>query len=131
MQAPARRLGADGITGNIRWRHGNSPVILEISGLLIILTHYDDKFSLAKPAPKAPLFPSRKMRPSHRGNPRGTERASGTSLRVAVDAGGCNGFQYRFKLDGTRHDDDIVIEQGDVSVIVDETSMSLLSRRAA
>lgn len=51
----------------------------------------------------------------------------GTSLRVAVDAGGCNGFQYRFNLDGTRHADDIVIEQGGISVIVDETSLSLLS----
>jgi len=27
-------------------------------------------------------------------------------LRVVVDSGGCSGFQYKFELDNTLHDDD-------------------------
>src|SRR5208283_3201910 len=34
-----------------------------------------------------------------------------TALRVAVLAGGCNGFQYRFELDDATQADDVVIEQ--------------------
>lgn len=80
------------------------------------------------PAPESPAFSVSEEAARRIGEILAEQRApSGTSLRVAVDAGGCNGFQYRFKLDGARHDDDIVIEQGGVSVIVDETSMGLLS----
>jgi iron-sulfur cluster insertion protein len=45
-------------------------------------------------------------------------------LRVAVNGGGCSGFQYGFSFDDTRHDDDSVIERDGVRVLVD--SMSLL-----
>ncbi|UYH51543.1 iron-sulfur cluster assembly accessory protein [Candidatus Kirkpatrickella diaphorinae] len=80
------------------------------------------------PAPESPAFSVSEDAARRIGEILTEQSApSGTSLRVAVDAGGCNGFQYRFKLDDTRHEDDIVIEQGGVSVIVDETSMSLLA----
>nr|WP_239641528.1 iron-sulfur cluster assembly accessory protein [Acidomonas methanolica] len=50
----------------------------------------------------------------------------GIALRVAVESGGCNGFQYSFRLDARRAPDDVVIEAGDATVIVDPVSMDLL-----
>ena len=41
------------------------------------------------------------------------------ALRVAVLAGGCSGFQYRFELDEAPQDDDLVIERGGAKVLVD------------
>jgi iron-sulfur cluster assembly accessory protein len=49
------------------------------------------------------------------------------ALRVAVLAGGCSGFQYRFELDGTVQPDDVVIERGPARVLVDPTSLDLLA----
>jgi iron-sulfur cluster assembly accessory protein len=51
---------------------------------------------------------------------------AGSALRVAVSAGGCNGFQYRFDLDQPR-DDDTVIEQGGARVVIDPASLDLLA----
>ena len=48
------------------------------------------------------------------------------ALRVAVLAGGCSGFQYKFELDETRQPDDLVIEHGAARVFVDPASMDLL-----
>lgn len=51
----------------------------------------------------------------------------GTSaLRVAVLAGGCSGFQYKFELDEATQPDDLVIERAGVRVLVDPASMDLL-----
>jgi len=49
------------------------------------------------------------------------------SLRVAVLAGGCSGFQYKFDLDGVTAPDDLVIEYGGARVVVDPTSLDLLA----
>jgi iron-sulfur cluster insertion protein len=49
------------------------------------------------------------------------------SLRVAVLAGGCSGFQYRFELDDTPQADDLVIERGPAKVLVDPASLDLLA----
>jgi iron-sulfur cluster assembly accessory protein len=49
------------------------------------------------------------------------------ALRVAVLAGGCSGFQYRFELDETPLDDDLVIERGNAKVLVDPASLDLLA----
>jgi iron-sulfur cluster assembly accessory protein len=38
------------------------------------------------------------------------------ALRVAVLAGGCSGFQYRFELDPTAQVDDLVIERAGAKV---------------
>lgn len=54
------------------------------------------------------------------------EEPYGLALRVAVLAGGCNGFQYQFKLDTDRAGDDIVIEQDGATVLVDPVSLDLL-----
>jgi iron-sulfur cluster assembly accessory protein len=49
-----------------------------------------------------------------------------SALRVAVLAGGCSGFQYKFDLDETVQDDDYVVERGQARVVVDPTSLDLL-----
>jgi iron-sulfur cluster insertion protein len=47
---------------------------------------------------------------------------SARALRVAVNGGGCSGFQYEFKLDTARNDDDLVIEKDGATVLVDSVS---------
>jgi iron-sulfur cluster insertion protein len=49
------------------------------------------------------------------------------ALRVAVLAGGCSGFQYRFELDKQTQPDDLIIERGPARVVVDAVSLDLLS----
>jgi iron-sulfur cluster insertion protein len=48
-------------------------------------------------------------------------------LRVKVSGGGCSGFQYAFSLDDQKNDDDMVFEQNNTLVVVDETSLELVS----
>jgi iron-sulfur cluster insertion protein len=57
----------------------------------------------------------------------GGAQAATDALRVAVLAGGCSGFQYKFELDGTVQPDDVVIEHGTARVLVDPVSMDLLA----
>lgn len=47
-------------------------------------------------------------------------------LRVAVDGGGCSGFQYRFELVGAAEADDIRIEAGGQAAVVDTVSLPFL-----
>ena len=49
------------------------------------------------------------------------------ALRVAVLAGGCSGFQYKFELDETAQPDDLVVEAHGARVLVDAASMDLLA----
>ena len=46
-----------------------------------------------------------------------------TALRVAVEGGGCSGFQYDFKLDSQRAQDDLVIERDGATVLIDSVSL--------
>ena len=48
-------------------------------------------------------------------------------LRVAVLAGGCNGFQYKFDLTDALEDEDAVIEAGPARVLVDPASLEMLA----
>lgn len=48
------------------------------------------------------------------------------ALRVAVEGGGCSGFQYEIKLDEPASDD-IVLESGGQKVVVDAISLPFLS----
>ncbi len=48
-------------------------------------------------------------------------------LRVAVDAGGCSGFQYRFDLVDAAEPDDLRIEADGATALVDEMSLALLA----
>ncbi len=47
------------------------------------------------------------------------------ALRVAVEGGGCSGFQYDIKLDEVR-EDDLVLEKDGVKVVVDPVSLPFL-----
>lgn len=44
-------------------------------------------------------------------------------LRVAVEGGGCSGFQYVFELEDAPGEDDIIIERDGVKVFVDSVSV--------
>jgi iron-sulfur cluster assembly accessory protein len=56
-----------------------------------------------------------------------TKATDDTALRIAVLAGGCSGFQYRFELDSKTQPDDLVIAQGPAKVVVDSVSLDLLA----
>jgi iron-sulfur cluster assembly accessory protein len=47
-------------------------------------------------------------------------------LRVAVDGGGCSGFQYRFDLVDMAEADDLTIERDGAAAVVDVISLALL-----
>ena len=47
-------------------------------------------------------------------------------LRVAVDGGGCSGFQYRFELVEAAEPDDIRIEAAGQAAVVDAVSLPFL-----
>jgi iron-sulfur cluster insertion protein len=49
------------------------------------------------------------------------------ALRVAVLAGGCSGFQYKFELDEAVQPDDFVVEAPGARVLVDPVSLDLLA----
>ena len=47
------------------------------------------------------------------------------ALRVAVDGGGCSGFQYLIEL-GLPKDDDLVLEKAGEKVLIDSISLPFL-----
>jgi len=49
-----------------------------------------------------------------------------TSLRVAVEGGGCSGFSYKFDLVEGRNDDDIALEKDGATVLIDDMSVVYL-----
>ncbi|HWW64759.1 MAG TPA: iron-sulfur cluster insertion protein ErpA [Sphingomonadaceae bacterium] len=51
-------------------------------------------------------------------------------LRLAVDGGGCAGFQYRFDLAEAIEEDDAVAERDGVRLIVDPMSLDLVQGAA-
>lgn len=52
--------------------------------------------------------------------------AQGKALRVAVEGGGCSGFQYEIDLDEP-HDDDLILEGAGEKVLIDSVSLPFLS----
>ena len=50
-----------------------------------------------------------------------------TMLRVSVEGGGCSGFQYKFDLTTQRESDDLAIENGGVTVLVDSVSQMYMA----
>jgi iron-sulfur cluster insertion protein len=66
--------------------------------------------------------------------PRVTERAfarireiDGGCLRVAVEGGGCSGFQYDIKLEPSAAGDDLVLEKDGAAVLIDPVSLPFLA----
>lgn len=47
-------------------------------------------------------------------------------LRLAVDGGGCAGFQYRFELAETAEPDDVSASRDGVTLVVDPVSLDLV-----
>lgn len=47
-------------------------------------------------------------------------------FRIAVNGGGCSGFQYDFTFDDTKTGDDILIERDGARVLVDQVSLEFL-----
>jgi iron-sulfur cluster insertion protein len=47
-------------------------------------------------------------------------------LRLAVDGGGCSGFQYRFGFADAAEADDTVVETDGVRLVVDSVSLDLV-----
>jgi iron-sulfur cluster assembly accessory protein len=50
----------------------------------------------------------------------------GSVLRVAVNGGGCSGFQYDFAFESARAEDDLVIEKSGAVVLIDPVSLDFL-----
>ena len=57
---------------------------------------------------------------------RKTLAPEGRFLRVAVDAGGCGGFQYRFEVADKPAEDDVYFEDGEARVCTDPVSLGFL-----
>lgn len=47
-------------------------------------------------------------------------------LRLAIDGGGCAGFQYKFELAEAPADDDLIVEQDGATLVVDPMSLELV-----
>ena len=47
-------------------------------------------------------------------------------LRVAVDGGGCSGFQYSFDFADAPNEDDMIIERDGARILIDEISQEFL-----
>lgn len=48
-------------------------------------------------------------------------------LRLSVSGGGCSGFQYGFSFDKSTQQDDHLFERNGVKVVIDDTSLDLLT----
>lgn len=93
------------------------------------------KFALTKPdldmpVPQAPAA-SAPLAVSERAARRIAEilkdEPPGAMLRVAVEGGGCSGFQYRFAIEPGRNADDVAILREGIIVLVDQLSAPLLA----
>jgi iron-sulfur cluster assembly accessory protein len=49
------------------------------------------------------------------------------ALRLAVEGGGCSGFQYKFEMAGEAEADDLVTETDGVRLLVDAMSLELIA----
>jgi iron-sulfur cluster assembly accessory protein len=56
----------------------------------------------------------------------GAQEGRPVMLRVAVEGGGCSGFQYQFDLVDEAQPDDLRIELNGAAALVDEMSLVLL-----
>jgi iron-sulfur cluster assembly accessory protein len=52
---------------------------------------------------------------------------SGAMLRLSVLGGGCSGFQYQFDVERDKAEDDITIDRGGVTLLVDSVSLQYLA----
>jgi len=51
----------------------------------------------------------------------------GAMLRVAVEGGGCSGFQYKFDIVREREDNDLVLKANGFDVLIDSVSVDYMA----
>jgi len=51
---------------------------------------------------------------------------AGLMLRITVNGGGCQGFEYAFKPETEKNDDDVTFEKDSAVIIIDEISLPYL-----
>jgi iron-sulfur cluster assembly accessory protein len=51
----------------------------------------------------------------------------GAMLRVSVEGGGCSGFQYKFGIERSRGDDDLVLARDGAVVLIDPVSVNYMA----
>ncbi len=56
-----------------------------------------------------------------------SKQARPAVLRLAVEGGGCSGFQYKFDLADGPDDEDIISETDGVKLVVDPVSLDLIA----
>jgi iron-sulfur cluster assembly accessory protein len=52
---------------------------------------------------------------------------TGAMLRLSVMGGGCSGFQYKFDVDRSMGEDDIVLDRDGATVLIDQVSLKYLA----
>jgi iron-sulfur cluster assembly accessory protein len=52
---------------------------------------------------------------------------AGAMLRVAVEGGGCSGFQYKIDIVAAREDDDFVLRANGYDVLIDSVSAAYMT----
>jgi iron-sulfur cluster assembly accessory protein len=55
-----------------------------------------------------------------------SRESPGAFLRVAVNGGGCSGFQYAFDIVQTREPDDLLVERDGAAVLIDPVSLDFM-----
>ena len=51
---------------------------------------------------------------------------AGSMLRIAVNGGGCSGFQYAFEITQQSQDDDLVVKRDGAVVLIDSVSLDFV-----
>ncbi len=51
----------------------------------------------------------------------------GSMFRVSVEGGGCSGFQYKFDIERTKTDEDVVVVNGSAVVLIDPVSIAYMA----
>ncbi len=51
------------------------------------------------------------------------EKSPTLMLRIQVDGGGCQGFEYSFKPDTIKNDDDLLFEKDGAAIVIDTISL--------
>lgn len=60
----------------------------------------------------------------------GQEPFPDAKLRIAVDGGGCSGFQYRYEFTAEKQADDTAFERDGATILIDAMSLEFLKDSA-
>ncbi len=53
-------------------------------------------------------------------------QSNALGLRIIVKGGGCSGFQYSFKIENSKGEEDLIFDHGQARVFIDEMSFGLI-----